>query len=746
MSSALDPSTRESLAAGRRTIGDMLRAAQKDLQKVFIVWLIGFMGTFYALRIWVWDFLKAVTEARMEEATAEQVLIIAQTPFDVILLQVKIGLVIGTLLAIPPFLYFARDALKSRGVWPSRPIPLSKAIPLVTFGTILFTLGVLYGYYVFFPFVFAFLAEHAILSGFEPRYSIVLWTQFIVLLTLSFGIAAQMPLMMATLAYGNIVSYETFRDKWRYAVVFIFAFGALFSPPDPFTQLMWAFPLLALYGVSLYLTKLVVTIQRGSDQVNPRVLLRARWNVLLASALAVGAGVYFFYTRGGVGAVNEAVAGYTRYRLLPPGSWLPLGPDLTALLFAVAWGLFAALVALLLLLLRAAGDDPEELPEIDFDELDADGVRTTSWAQFEALSEEEVLVAANEAMEDDDTEKAQAILDRYDAVHEADEESDTDGAEGAAAGDVDAAAAEDADDAIGEDGTEADGSDLGDRTSRASQSFLEEFREEGADEDDIGGYYYDLRFILDSLTSKSFRIVGAFLLVMSATFAWLYTGGIRDVKEDFLRRLPPEVVPETDEIAIIALHPVEVLIFEIKFSALIGAIAVLPLIGYYAWPGLRDRGFVVGRRRVIYAWVAALVLALLGGFAFGYTFIAPTIISYLVADAVSANMAISYRITNFFWLIFFTTAGVGLLADIPMLMVLLNTAGVPYRAMRSRWREVTVGIMAFSAIFTSASIVTMFLMTIPLMIAYGVGVVALAVLTLGGRRELSEWLGHDEPE
>jgi len=54
MSSALDEDTRQTLDAGRETAGAMLRSAQKDLQKVFIVFLVGFIGSFYALRLYVW--------------------------------------------------------------------------------------------------------------------------------------------------------------------------------------------------------------------------------------------------------------------------------------------------------------------------------------------------------------------------------------------------------------------------------------------------------------------------------------------------------------------------------------------------------------------------------------------------------------------------------------------------------------------------------------------------------------------
>jgi sec-independent protein translocase protein TatC len=188
---------------------------------------------------------------------------------------------------------------------------------------------------------------------------------------------------------------------------------------------------------------------------------------------------------------------------------------------------------------------------------------------------------------------------------------------------------------------------------------------------------------------------------------------------------------------VVALHPVEVLIFEVKFSTLVAALAVLPLIAYYAWPALRDREIVRGNRVLIFGWTAALLVGLAGGSYLGYAYVAPNVISWLVADAVAADMIVAYRITNFFWLIFFTTAGIGLLADVPVLMLLLNTAGVSYRTMRGRWREVTVFVLAVAALFTPATVSTMFLVTVPLMAAYMLGLAALFVVTLGGRRDLA---------
>ncbi|UIP01318.1 twin-arginine translocase subunit TatC [Halobaculum sp. CBA1158] len=222
-------------------------------------------------------------------------------------------------------------------------------------------------------------------------------------------------------------------------------------------------------------------------------------------------------------------------------------------------------------------------------------------------------------------------------------------------------------------------------------------------------------------------------------FAFLYLGGIGTVRENFVNRIPEEIVgPNAENFGVIVLHPVEALIFEVKISTIAGAVAVLPFAAYFAWPALRNRGFVRGRRQVIFGWIAALLAGFLGGLTLGYNVIAPAVISWLVSDALQAGMVISFRISDFAWLVFFTTLGIGFLADIPVLMVLLNTAGVSYRAMRSRWREVTVAILLAAALFTPADVFTMFLVTVPLMAAYGVGLAILWVVTLGGRRDLAE--------
>jgi len=725
MASALDDDTQRALGEATATGRAMLRSAQKDLQKVFVVFLAAFLGTFYALRLYIWDFLRGVTESRMRAEVGDSFEIIAQTPFDVILLQAKIGLVVGLLAALPLFLYFGRDALKRRGVWRNLPAARWKIVTVVGFSLALFGGGAAYGYAVFFPVMFSFLAEFGFDAGFAPRYSIVLWTQFIVLLTLSFGLAAQMPLAITGLSYAEIVSYETFRNKWRHAIVGIFVFGAVFSPPDPFTQIMWAIPLVVLYGLSLYLAKVVVTTKRGSDQIDIRTTVRDHWNSLTGLAVVGAVLPFAFYTYGGRNAVN-AVFAYplidSRYRVLPPGEGLGVDPQ-TAM--AIYGGVVAALLAvggLAFLVYAGLEVDPDgefgDPTAIDLATLDAAGIEAAPPEAFIELTEEEAMGYASAAIEEGEEAKAQAILDRFDETADA------------------RAAAQNTDSDDGSGADDAGDPGLGDRASRAGDSFLSELTDGEQDADDIGGYYTDIAFVAGSLRSKSFRLVATFMLVLAGTFSWFYIGGLGAVRENFLSRMPPGLVGE-NTLEIITLHPVEALLFMVKFSVLAGVVAVVPMVAYYAWPALRELGAVRGRQSVIFLWVGSLTAGLLGGFALGYLYIAPSIISYLVADARAYDMLLTYRINDFFWLIIFTTAGIGLLVDVPILMLLLNRAGIPYRAMRTRWREVTVGMLAVGALLTPADIVTMFLVTVPLMAAYGGGLLVLYLVTGGGRRNLA---------
>src|SRR6056297_2971598 len=117
-SSVIDEDTAQTVASGRETIGAMLSSLQTHLQKVFIVFVVGFIGTFYGMSAVVWPFLKEITTSEMPAEVMDKVEIIAVTPFDVVLLQAKVAMVGGILLAVPVLLYLGRGSIRNQSWYP----------------------------------------------------------------------------------------------------------------------------------------------------------------------------------------------------------------------------------------------------------------------------------------------------------------------------------------------------------------------------------------------------------------------------------------------------------------------------------------------------------------------------------------------------------------------------------------------------------------------------------------------------
>ena len=704
MSGALDEDAAQTLASGRDSIGAVLSTAQRELQKVFMIFVVGFLGTFYALRMWIWDWLEAVTKAGMDPDIADQTEIIVTTPFEVILLQAKIGILVGILISIPALVYLSRSELKARGRWPDLGMSRWRLAGLGLLSTVLFVGGLVYAYRLFFPIMFAFLAGQALSVGVMPTYGIVDWTEFLILLTLSFGLAAQLPLVMTGMSYAGLVQYETFRDKWKYAIMGIFVFGAFFSPPDPFTLMMWAVPLIGLYVFSLALAKIATNIRRAGEAgtpVGPGGELKRVLGGVLAGGVVVAAATFVVLDGGYVDA--------------PSLEGAPQDPLVLASLAGIAV-IGVVLIGYVLDVLRRPVHpplNPADPSSVDISLVSADRIETLPDAVFEEMDEDEAVSYASEALDAGETEKAERIFARFDESQDEEEPE----ADDEPAGEEEAATG-----AGGPAGAVRD----------TATGMLHSFSDD-RDEEEIGGYIHDLRFIADSLRSRIFHMFIVFAIVLAGVFTFLYQGGLGVIKDDFISRMPDAVRPE--EVVVIALHPVEVLIFIVKLSTIAGVLSVVPMILYYAWPAMSELGWVAAKRQIIYKWTVGTLLALITGTALGYFVIAPGIMSYLVYDQLQAGMIISYRIESFSWLIIFTTIGIGLFMIIPFTMWMLYLAGMAsYASMRARWREVTIASFAFAGMFTPASVLSMFLVGIPVLIFYWFGLIGIWVGTLGGRR------------
>lgn len=92
-----------------------------------------------------------------------------------------------------------------------------------------------------------------------PMFSVEKYFDFMLAFILPFGAVFEVPLIIIILAKLGIVSSAFLQKQFRMLIFLSFVFGAIISPtPDIFTQSMIALPMIALYGVGLFIVKYIM--------------------------------------------------------------------------------------------------------------------------------------------------------------------------------------------------------------------------------------------------------------------------------------------------------------------------------------------------------------------------------------------------------------------------------------------------------------------------------------------------------
>ena len=133
-------------------------------------------------------------------------------------------------------------------------------LPFLLASPVMFLLGAALVYYVMLPFVLWFsLSQQVSTVGISiqllPKVSDYL--TLVTSLLLAFGLCFQLPVVVSLLGLAGIISSKMLREGRRYAIVGVFVVAAIFTPPDPISQLMLAIPICGLYEISIWCVWLI---------------------------------------------------------------------------------------------------------------------------------------------------------------------------------------------------------------------------------------------------------------------------------------------------------------------------------------------------------------------------------------------------------------------------------------------------------------------------------------------------------
>ncbi len=128
--------------------------------------------------------------------------------------------------------------------------------------SLLFLMGVVFGYMVIAPFSISFLAGYT-LEGLEVAPTLDSYVTYMTMFTLPMGLVFEMPILGYFLAKIGIVGTSVLRTYRRHAIVVILIIAAIITPPDVVSQTMVAIPLYMLYEVTIMV---VAGVQRNRQR------------------------------------------------------------------------------------------------------------------------------------------------------------------------------------------------------------------------------------------------------------------------------------------------------------------------------------------------------------------------------------------------------------------------------------------------------------------------------------------------
>ena len=137
----------------------------------------------------------------------------------------------------------------------------AKSRGFIFISSILFFVGVLFGYYVISPLSINFLGTYQVSAQVLNEIDLGSFISLVRSSALASGIIFELPIIIYFLTKAGVVTPESLVKYRKYALVLVLILAAIITPPDVASQIIVAIPIVVLYQVSIFISRIVVKNQ-----------------------------------------------------------------------------------------------------------------------------------------------------------------------------------------------------------------------------------------------------------------------------------------------------------------------------------------------------------------------------------------------------------------------------------------------------------------------------------------------------
>ena len=173
-------------------------------------------------------------------------------PFGQLFLFVQVSIVVGIVITLPNLFYqlwrFISPALKKT--------EKNYILSIVIFSTLCFLAGIAFAYFVMLPLALKFAAEFGT-EAIKNEFAINEYMSIIISVMLAAGFIFELPMVSFFLTKLGILTPAFMKKYRRHAIVAILVLAAFLTPgADPISQIVLAVPLVLLYEISIFISKI----------------------------------------------------------------------------------------------------------------------------------------------------------------------------------------------------------------------------------------------------------------------------------------------------------------------------------------------------------------------------------------------------------------------------------------------------------------------------------------------------------